>query len=163
VSSNLNQTPTSEPLIRIESPGATSVVLDRFIKAVDPYKQILVLITTVAGGGWVVHDYFATRKEVSILRCRSDAQMSAIEARMEMERIRLPLEQAALRVEPSQDRKTPLPLDQEKRHAMDTLARMDHQKLQSEYAQHDKTLASAKVRLKPGICEGLADEKPLKG
>jgi hypothetical protein len=46
---------------------------------------------------------------------------------------------------------------------MNTLARMDHQKLQSEYAQHDKTLASAKVRLKPGICEGLADEKPLKG
>jgi hypothetical protein len=132
------------------------------IGLVTPYRDVIVLIGAVGGAAVGLHDYFATRTEVDVLRCRSDAYIAILDCHREQEQLLRSIEQYDRErgPNPGHDKIGPGADPAHDQPLSDTATQMRIQNLRNEHSQAQEKIAQARRRLQPDICEGLTKSKP---
>lgn len=59
--------------------------VSKFLGLIKPYQELVMIVTALIGTAFFIKDYFATKDEVRILRCKSDNSVAAVEHRMNAE------------------------------------------------------------------------------
>jgi hypothetical protein len=126
----------------------------RFFDGVKNYKELLLFVGALASAWIFFHDYFATRREVRILKCQSDAQIDLLKSRMEMERSSAML--LTSRIPQQAAEKAALPAGGNATTDSDHVARVHKDKLSRQLVRAEADEANALDRLKPGHCDEWA-------
>ena len=82
-----------QPLQDVSPPGHTTTgpgagragpteTVSSFVALVKPYKELIVLIVSFLTAIFFITDYFATKQEVRVLKCKVDAGIGILENKM---------------------------------------------------------------------------------
>ncbi|MBT9596392.1 MAG: hypothetical protein IV094_10445 [Vitreoscilla sp.] len=125
-----------------------------------PFREVVLLVPTLAAGGLALHDYFATRTEVSILSCRSDADIAALDCKLEMDRLVISIAELEMRrgSKPLDSKASPSP-EMLAATANDVALGLQLDAARAEYKIAEEKRRTAHQRLRPDICEELAKRK----
>jgi hypothetical protein len=77
---NAQQKPFAAPTAG-QPGGATASPAAALWDTIKPYRELGMLLVTIASGAYAVHNHFATKSEVDVLRCRLDAYLHHDSAR----------------------------------------------------------------------------------